>query len=109
MKISKTRLKEIIKEELSSVLNENPSPPLSKDEWLKILNFLESQQRLEPDTPIEKYADELVDNEVAISDFNPEVTNPAVTWKDLVAELGITITNAKSIALHIQNLAKGAR
>ena len=109
MKITKQRLKEIIKEELSSVLNENPSPPLSKDEWLKMLNFLESQRRLEPNTPIEKYADELADNEVGISDFNPEVTNPALTWKDLVDELGITITNAKSIALHIQNHAKGTR
>ena len=91
MKLTKAKLKRMIKEELTRTLKESAS---SKDEWLKILNSLE----LESDTPIEKYADELVDNEVTISDFDSGLQGDrgALIWTDLL-ELGISKRNAQAI------------
>ena len=95
MRLTAKQLRQIIREELTRTLKESAS---SKDEWLKILNSLESQQKLESDTPIEKYADELVDNEVTISDFDSGVKGRGneLIWRDLL-ELGISMRNAQAI------------
>jgi len=97
MKITKTQLKQIIKEEISKVLNENqPSPELKSmhDMLLKI------SDNFSPET-IQRYASQLVDNEVEPANF----ASGDLEWRDLVEEFDMPEHDAKLIADHMQNLA----
>lgn len=96
MKITKSQLKQIIKEEISKVLNENEERIADMTKFLSGLQF--SPETKESD--IKLYAKELVDNEVEPQDF----ASGELEWRDLVDELNIPIQNAKLIAFSMKKM-----
>jgi len=86
----------------------------SKEEWLEMLQHPEIKDNLDPDTPpenIEKYAEELVDWEAELKDFNTQA-EVHLTYEDFLKEfenVGISMNNAKVIAQRLQKLAAKER
>jgi len=86
----------------------------SKEDWLKILDKPEIKDFLDVDTPpedIEQYAEELVNWEAELKDFNTQA-EVHLTYEDFLKEfenVGISMNNAKVIAQHLQILAAKER
>tara|TARA_Y100000310_G_C20349848_1_gene653803 strand:+ start:70 stop:471 length:402 start_codon:yes stop_codon:yes gene_type:complete len=96
--------------DFSPTLKENDSSPLSEDDWLKILANLNKAQRLEPETPIEKYA-ALFGDEMEPGHFDVGLhgREDALNWRDLVEAYDISINNAKEIAQRMIEMSKENR